>query len=59
MNFDTMPWLVTAGDVTYGPQTKAEAAALETRLRAEGQQAVGWAAQLPDPRRITAYEDSV
>lgn len=52
MNFDEMPWVVTAGEVTYGPLTKAQAIDLQDALRGVGASAVAWTAQSPDPRVI-------
>ncbi len=54
MNFDDMPWVVTADDSNYGPLSKQDAVELRDRLRAEGMQAEAWAAQLPDERRMIA-----
>ena len=54
MNFDEMPWVVTANDKNYGPLSKNDAVALRDRLRREGQQAEAWAAQLPDTRVLSA-----
>lgn len=58
MNFDEMPWLVTAGAITYGPLGKDAAIRLSDRLRGKGEQAVAWAAQFPDPRRLTSPREA-
>lgn len=57
MNYDDMPWIVT--DTTddpatnYGPFVKEEAVALRERLRGSNRSAEAWAAQAPDPRRLS------
>jgi len=53
VNFDDMPWLVTSGDVTFGPFDKARAIEHREKLRSEGRSAEAWAAQVPDPRKLT------